>query len=78
MLPIRTCLVMLALAGVAAAQTIKTPGDSRLVAQHSSQTDDGKEYLDHPNWLGPLYPHSRPGRERRLRACEGRRERSGL
>ncbi len=54
--PIRTCLVVLALASVAAAQTIKTPGDSPLSGRHSSQTDAGKERLEHPNWLGPFIP----------------------
>ena len=58
--PIRTCLLVLALAGVAAAQTIKTPGDSRPAARHSSQTDAGKEHLEHPNWLGPFIPTPAP------------------
>ena len=54
--PIWTCLVGLALAGVAAAQTTQTPGDSRLLAQQSLQAVDSKEHLDHPNWLGPFIP----------------------
>ena len=54
--PIRTCLVGLALAGVAAAQTVQAPGGSRPAARHSSQTDAGKEHLEHPNWLGPFIP----------------------
>ena len=58
--PIRTCLVVLALAGVAAAQTIKTPGDSRSATRHSSQTDAGNRHLDHPNWLGPFVPTPAP------------------
>ena len=55
-----TYLVVLALAGLAAAQTMQTPGESRLLAQHSSQTDDSKEHLDHPNWLGPFVPTPAP------------------
>ena len=52
-----TCLLVLALAGVAAAQTRQTPGDSRPLAQRSSQTDENsKEHLEHPNWLGPFIP----------------------
>ena len=54
--PIRTCLIVLALAGVAVAQTIKTPADSRPPARHSSPTDAGNRHLQHPNWLGPFIP----------------------
>ncbi len=58
--PIRTCLVVLALGGVAGAQTRQAPGDSRQLAQHSSQTDHSKERLDNPNWLGPYIPTPAP------------------
>ena len=59
--PIWTCLVVLALASVAAGQTMQTPGDSGLLAQHSSQTDDSKEHLvEHPNWLAPFIPTPAP------------------
>ena len=51
-----TWLVALALGGTSATQTTQTPGDPRLPAQHSSQTDDSKEHLGHPNWLGPFVP----------------------
>ena len=58
--PIRTCLLVLALGGVAAAQTVRAPGDSRPAAPHSSQTDAGKGHLEHPNWLGPFVPTPAP------------------
>ncbi len=54
--PIWTCLIVLALATVAASQTKQTPGDSRLLAQHSSAIADSNEHLKHPNWLGPFVP----------------------
>ena len=58
--PIRTCLLVLALAGVAGTQTVQAPGDSRPAAQHSSQTDAAKEHLERPNWLGPFIPTPAP------------------
>ena len=54
--PIRTCLIVLAVATVAASQTKQTPGDSPLLAQQSSAIADSNEHLKHPNWLGPFVP----------------------
>ena len=51
---IRICLVVLALAGVAASQTKQTRPDSPLLAQHSPASADEKKHLAHPNWLGPF------------------------
>jgi SAM-dependent methyltransferase len=51
---IRICLVVLALAGVAASQTKQTRPDSPLLAQHSPASVDENEHLAHPNWLGPF------------------------
>jgi hypothetical protein len=48
------CLAVLALAGVAAAQTAEGPRGPRLLAQHPAQADDSIGPLDDPNWLGPF------------------------
>ena len=47
--PIRTCLVVLALSGLAGAHC-------QLLAQVSTQADAPEQRLDHPNWLGPFVP----------------------
>ena len=51
---IRTTLAVLALVGLGAAQSLQNPGGSRPASPQSPQTDDGKEPLDHPNWLSPF------------------------
>ena len=47
--PIRTCLVVFALTGLAGAHC-------QLLAQVSTQADAPEQRLDHPNWLGPFVP----------------------
>lgn len=54
--PIWTSLVIVALAGVAPAQTGRTPADAPRLAQQSTPPDDGRDHLDDPNWLGPYVP----------------------
>ncbi|MDA1315887.1 MAG: class I SAM-dependent methyltransferase [Acidobacteria bacterium] len=54
--PIWTSLVIVALAGVAPAQTRETPADAPRLAQQSTPPDDGRDHLDDPNWLGPYVP----------------------
>lgn len=54
--PIWTSLVIVALAGVAPAQTGGTPADAPRLAQQSTPPDDGRDHLDDPNWLGPYVP----------------------
>ena len=49
-----TCLIVLTLVGIAAAQTAQDPGESELATQHSSHADDRQGPLDDPNWLAPF------------------------